>query len=295
MLIAQSGHYFHHVKQYDPHLDYVCPQCELPVITENNEFRHFISNPKCGLKSESELHLITKKIINTYGVITHPNSKMKHALQSVELEKSKSMFYFDIFAIQTDDRPIIIEINYQSPITDTKQHYIQNQNIDALEIDISKGYNSDNIVEYVLNSAPRKWIWKSNFPKPVITEPDISRPHEIEHPIYTRTFLKNYIYTLRSTYPNLDQETFQGTIQKQHRITGLPKSIRYVLNCETLYRGLVKHICVLPSEYSFIKKDVCKTVSFRLSCDPNRFIYNPITKRSLFLPIAKQITPTELG
>ncbi|NQV37400.1 MAG: hypothetical protein HQ509_05260 [Candidatus Marinimicrobia bacterium] len=220
---------------------------------------------------------------------------MKHALQSVELEKSKSMFYFDIFAIQTDDRPIIIEINYQSPITDTKQHYIQNQNIDALEIDISKGYNSDNIVEYVLNSAPRKWIWKSNFPKPVITEPDISRPHEIEHPIYTRTFLKNYIYTLRSTYPNLDQETFQGTIQKQHRITGLPKSIRYVLNCETLYRGLVKHICVLPSEYSFIKKDVCKTVSFRLSCDPNRFIYNPITKRSLFLPIAKQITPTELG
>ncbi len=291
MKYAQTQLEFHHIDQAQAGREYRCPRCELPVDRSQDQFVHTVPNLTCGMQSENEIHFLAKKIISIFGVMRLPEMKEKQGLHHIITEKAKSMFYVDVEARGRDNRPLIIEINLHHPVNEKKKRFFREQNLDAFEIEINDADMPRDPVDYILHSAPRKWIHHADrsipFMESQTLESDLNGPGE--HPLYPARALMDYFHFLRQQYENLEQKIFEGILVGENSYSGLPRSVRYFIKQKKLYHGLIKHMCVLPGEHSMKKTDLGKAVTFRLNCDPQRFIYNPLTKYSLFLPLAVQI------
>ncbi len=286
----KNSHVFHiDSAPRDDH--YRCPRCGLPVVIGQTTFKHRINNPDCSKSSESEIHLLAKWVIKTQGIVRFPDGVSPVPLKSIEIEKHRSQFIFDVFALQSDDHPVVIEVNHEGPISVKKKDYLQAMDMNGFEICIDENPHED-FLRYIIEEAPRTWVWKATGKKRQLpNESSIERPDPSIHPIYTRELLEDYIHALRSRYSHLENQVFTGRVTQTHNYTGIPSRLRYFLDCSELNTDILKAICVLPGTYPFRKDDVGKPFTFTLNCDPSRMIFNTVTKWSLFLPLALQIEP----
>lgn len=152
----------------------ICPHCKAKMEAKNggNLKKHHFSHYKaenCGLARESAYHLMTKEVIEKTKNILFPGETLPRTFENVEVEKrvDYSDLQPDCVVIDSEGNRIWIEVKYTHGITKEKEDRIIKDNIDCLEIDVTKYPLDPNEIEHLLKTdlSSKRWINSLEFRK----------------------------------------------------------------------------------------------------------------------------------
>lgn len=170
----------------------VSPLKRLPLVAKNNlnnrKKPHFSLLHRENSESfETFVHILAKQIIQEEKFLTTPPSKLffeggreiqvgrpvSLSINSVESEKriSESVFFADNI-IQSKEGLFVVEWQNTHRSTEEKKSFLKENCIPSIEIDISAfcyEMTHDEIVNWLLNDAPRKWIYDPRTSKEKLT------------------------------------------------------------------------------------------------------------------------------
>ncbi|MDD5581274.1 MAG: competence protein CoiA family protein [Methylobacter sp.] len=148
----------------------LCPKCGTLLIAKKGDIRkhHFAhyNYENCQGAQETALHLLAKDILYQEKCVCLPHLPGTPAtniksFDQVSLEVRELGLVFDALGY-ADNEKLAIEIKVTHEIDERKRQIVINHGIQMIEIDLSDYLSSEKnrpeIVEAVINSAPRYWI-----------------------------------------------------------------------------------------------------------------------------------------
>lgn len=169
-----------------------CPDCGTSLIANQGSVKawHFSHSTKINCKGESALHLAAKQAIRTTAenklsiqlpplsgtIIKKDIMDLEHTKKwsmketeykpcDVYIEKRFNDLILDTYCVDHNGKYIAIEILVTHKKSSEDCTKFKKNNIDAIEIDISKlSWDStpEEILEYVTKKAPRNWLYSSS-------------------------------------------------------------------------------------------------------------------------------------
>lgn len=160
------------------------PNCNEPLIGKTNHatphFSH-VANSACGGGPETSIHLLSKEIVEDHKMLFLPEGLASFGEKQVKLWAAYTANFDRVTSESRDlerivpdtfmwkrDRQLIVEMAVTHPCDPIKVARVRALQIPLLEIDLSsvpRNAERDFIVDAVLKSAPRSWLYHPRIDK----------------------------------------------------------------------------------------------------------------------------------